>query len=218
MEVMRSHLNAVEHTSTSQHFLRGFDMVATSMTLTTGPMPISHDISNQHSHNQQQLNYVSQPPRVVPLLFASPDMGVNAPTGDIIPADDDDESLSDESLNDESLNDVSLSDSDEPLASKRHVEQVEAFDETSKRRKLFAGGTQLHPRFWEEDGDVVLKIGSEDLLFKLRRSNLTRQSQFFAELFDRKTSLYYMELPMFNVTGTDFKDFEALLLAFDEIA
>jgi hypothetical protein len=130
---------------------------------------------------------------------------IDAPTGDIIPADDDDD-------------DESPSDSDVSLPSlKRHVEQVEAFDKTSKRRKLLADGTQLHPRFWEEDGDVILQIESEDMLFKLRRSNLTRQSQFFTRLFDCKTPLHYMELPMFIVKGTNLKDFEAFLLAFDEI-
>jgi hypothetical protein len=138
-----------------------------------------------------------------PLIFASLDMGENAPPREIIPGNDDDES-----------DDKLPSDSDVSLASKRHIEQVNAF---AKRRKLLADGTQLHPRFWEEDGDVVLQIGSEDILFKLRRSNLTRHSRFFTDLFDCKTPLYYVELPMFIVTGTNFKDFEALLLAFDEI-
>lgn len=83
----------------------------------------------------------------------------------------------------------------------------------------------VHPRkhdeFWYLDGNIIVQI--EGTRFKLHRSRLTLQSEFFEELFDRKDGPGEIDIrpelidghPLYVVSGVSADDFANMLHAMD---
>lgn len=93
-------------------------------------------------------------------------------------------------------------------------------EQNSKRSKLNISQPTKHERFWQLDGNIIVNI--DNTHFKLHRSRLAQQSEYFSDIFDRKDTLVGAGLedidgrPMYTVTGVGVKDFEVLLGALDE--
>ncbi|KAI0322560.1 hypothetical protein OF83DRAFT_649106 [Amylostereum chailletii] len=104
-----------------------------------------------------------------------------------------------------------------------------------KRPRLQKTHARRHPVFWNLDGSVVIQTG--DVMFKLHRSRLVKQSNFFAALFDRKgkqvakgdgsqieldeTEMVEPEMlddgcPLYRVSRVSSEDFEQLLTVLDD--
>lgn len=88
-----------------------------------------------------------------------------------------------------------------------------------KRSKPNPMQPRKHDKFWHLDGNIIINI--ENTHFKLHRSRLAEQSQYFTDLFERKDHLTGMDVeeidgrPVYTVTGVGLKDFEVLLTALD---
>jgi hypothetical protein len=88
-----------------------------------------------------------------------------------------------------------------------------------KRSKPNSIQPRKHDKFWHLDGNIIINI--ENTHFKLHRSRLAEQSQYFADLFERKDGLTGMDVeemdgrPVYTVTDVSVKDFEVLLTAMD---
>jgi len=105
-----------------------------------------------------------------------------------------------------------------PTGIKRELTDGNAVCVASKRTKLTSPPTQ-HPTFWDSGGDVIIQI--ETTLFKLQRTSLIRQSEYFHRLLqhDEVKGVPKQDdidvLPIYRVSKTNVHDFEALLTAMD---
>lgn len=88
-----------------------------------------------------------------------------------------------------------------------------------KRSKSNPIQPRRHENFWHLDGNIIINI--KNTHFKLHRSRLAEQSQYFSDLFQRKDGLIGMDVeemdgrPVYTVTHVSVKDFEVLLTALD---
>ncbi|THH12816.1 hypothetical protein EW146_g7343 [Bondarzewia mesenterica] len=106
------------------------------------------------------------------------------------------------------------------------------FSQPHAKRLCQSSLSQRHDTFWHLDGSVVIQV--EKIMFKLHRSRLSHQSEFFARLFSRAKggggsaetdpaddSDYPIELvdrcPIYHISETTAKDFECLLIALDDV-
>ncbi|OSC96915.1 hypothetical protein PYCCODRAFT_1212386 [Trametes coccinea BRFM310] len=96
---------------------------------------------------------------------------------------------------------------------------------STKKKGPHRNGTTLRKRsanFWHLDGSVVIQV--QNTLFRLHRSRLAQQSEFFAGLFrnsDGRDSPALVEedtvdnCPVYVISGVSVLDFERLLTALD---
>lgn len=106
---------------------------------------------------------------------------------------------------------------------KRKADPAPAPGPPAKRNK--ARHMHIHPRkhddFWYLDGNIIIQIN--DTRFRLHRSRLTLQSEFFEELFDRKDGPGEIDIrpemvdghPLYVVLDVDAEDFANMLRAMD---
>lgn len=82
----------------------------------------------------------------------------------------------------------SLSDSPEPTPRKKFSPPPASQPKTKKPRSSSVRGANKsrhrHQRFWHLDGSVVVQV--EDVLFRLHRSRLVSESEYFAQLFGQR--------------------------------
>lgn len=107
---------------------------------------------------------------------------------------------------------------------KRKADPAPAASPPAKRNK--ARPMHVHPRkhdeFWYLDGNIIVQI--QDTRFRLHRSRLTLQSEFFEELFDRKDGPGNIDIrpemvdghPLYVVSDVNAEDFANILRAMDD--
>lgn len=89
-----------------------------------------------------------------------------------------------------------------------------------KRTKSHSIHPLKHDDFWHLDGNVIIQI--ENTRFRLHRSRLVQQSEYFAEMFERKDRQIdpgpeiVDGYPLYLVSSVSAKDFAVLLHALDD--
>ena len=83
----------------------------------------------------------------------------------------------------------------------------------AKRSKPNSNQPRKHDKFWHLDGNIVINIANTH--FKLHRSRLAEQSQYFSGIFELNDGVEFLDgRPVYTVTSVSVKDFEILLHCF----
>ena len=124
------------------------------------------------------------------------------------------------------LNDTLSSERSLTSKAKRKAESLSTpsprknLEPTPKRPKSKHLYPRKHDEFYHLDGNVIIEINNSTH-FKLHRSRLARQSDYFADLFERKDGVVEaLEMvdnhPLYTVSGVSIQDFTVLLGAMDD--
>ena len=85
----------------------------------------------------------------------------------------------------------------------------------AKRPKSKLANPHKHEDYYHLDGNVIIEI--DKTRFKLHRSRLLHQSDYFGDLFEHNDNISETvdDQPLYTISGVTVKDFEVLLGAMD---